>query len=85
MRSPALPPAMDNQNYALVLFNKKLDGLVENFMTNKSAKPELKTEYVRFANICRRVAVYDVDLAWEVYATAMTFGAGFAMWAFEFK
>ena len=54
---------MENQNYALVLFNKKLDGLVENFMTSKTAKPELKTEYIRFANICRRVAVYDVDLA----------------------
>ena len=76
---------MENQNYALILFNKKLDGLVENFMTSKTAKPELKTEYVRFANICRRVAVYDVDLAREVFVTAMALGSGFAMWAFEFK
>ena len=64
---------LENQNSALIIFNQKMDKLVENFVASKS-RPELVTEYVKFLNLCRRVAVYDVDLAMELFLAGVFLG-----------
>ena len=74
---------LEDNDLALILFNQKMDRLVQNFLKNKSGRPEPDEEYLKFANICRRVAVYDVDLAWEAYVTAMTLGYGFGVFALK--
>ena len=68
---------MEERDLAIILFNQKMDRLVENFLSSKSEKPELKAEYVKFANVCRRIGFYDVDLAWEVFFSAIMFGETF--------
>ena len=60
-----------------------MDDLVVSLLASKSGTPELKAEYVRLANICRHISVCDVDLAWEVLSTAMTFGFQFAWLVLE--
>ena len=56
----------------MLIFSQKMDSLVENFLSSRSGTPELKAEYVKFANLCRRIGVYDINLAWEVFYGAMT-------------
>ena len=73
---------LENQDLALILFNQKMDRLVENFLASKS-RPELVTEYVKFVNLCRRVAVYDVDLAMEVFLAAVMLGYQFGISALK--
>ena len=73
---------MENRNFALIMFNQKMDRLVENFMASKS-KPELVKEYVKFVNLCRQVAVYDVDLAMEVFLAAVFLGYQFGVSALK--
>lgn len=74
---------MESRDLAIILFNQKMDRLVENFLSSKEAAPELKAEYVKFANICRRIGVYDVDLAWEVFYGAVMLGFCFGRLAVE--
>ena len=77
---------MENHDLGLIPFNPKMDKLVENFLRSEDAAPELKTEYVKFVNICRRIGVYNVDLAWEVFYGALMLGFCFGRMALgEFK
>ena len=64
------------------MFNQKMDRLVENFVASKS-RPELVTEYVKFVNLCRRVAVYDVDLAMELFLAGVFLGYQLGMSALK--
>ena len=73
---------LENQNFALIMFNQKMDRLVENFVASKS-RPELVTEYVKFVNLCRRVAVYDVDLAMELFLAGVFLGYQLGMSALK--
>ena len=57
----------------MLAFSEKMDWLVENFLSSKSGTPELKAEYVKFVNLCRRIGLYDIDLAWEVFYGAVMF------------
>ena len=74
---------MENRDLALTLFNQKIDKLVENILVSNAGTPELKAEYVRLVNICRRVGVYDLDLAQEVFSAAMLLGYQFAWMVIE--
>ena len=74
---------MENRDLALTLFNQKMDKLVENILVSNAGTPELKAEYVRLVNICRRVGVYDLDLAQEVFSAAMLLGYQFAWMVIE--
>ena len=62
----------------MLIFSQKMDRLVENFLSSKSGTPELKAEYVKFVTLCRRVGVYDIDLAWEVFYGAVVFCSQFS-------
>lgn len=74
---------MESRDLAIILFNQRMDGLIENVLMSKSGTPRLKAEYVKFANICRRIGVYDVDLAWEAYYSAMMLSYWFGISALE--
>ena len=74
---------MGNHDLALILINQKMDRMVENVLASKAGTPELKAEYVRLVNICRRVGVYDLDLAQEVFSAAMLLGYQFAWMVVE--
>ena len=74
---------MDNRDIALILFNQRMDRLVENILASKAGTPELKAEYVRLLIICRRFGVYDLDLAQEVLSAAMLLGYQFAWMVVE--
>ena len=76
---------MESRDLAIILFNQKMDTLIENVLTSKSGTPELNAEYVKFANICRRIGVYDVNLAWEVFYSGMTLGYAFGRLVLEEK
>lgn len=73
---------LEDRNFALIMFNQKMDRLVENFMAGKT-KPELVTEYVKLVNLCRQVAVYDVDLAMELFLAAVFLGYQLGMSALK--
>ena len=74
---------MESRDLAIIQFNRKMDRLIENVLVSKSGTPALKAEYIKFANICRRIGVYDVDLAWEAFYSAMMLGYEFATLTLE--
>ena len=48
-------------------FDRWLDGIVENVVGSNDASPQLRTEFVEWANLLRRVAEYDIELAGDVH------------------
>ena len=74
---------MENRDFAFVHIQSKIDKLIENILTSKSETRQFKPEYVKFVNICRSVGVYDTDLAWEAFYSAMMLSYTFSMMVFE--
>ena len=74
---------MESRDIALTIFNQKIDKLIDNVLMSRSGTPRLKAEYAKFANVCRRIGVYDVDLAWEVFFSAMMFSYAFGTMVLE--
>jgi hypothetical protein len=74
---------MESRDIAIILFNQKMDRLIENALMSKSGTPAVKAEYVKFANVCRRIGVHDVDLAWEAFYSAMMLGYAFGRLVIE--
>ena len=61
-------------------FNRYLDHCVENVLRDqKDFTTELKLEYVKFINLCKRVAEYDPELALEVFKGTIWFSYTNAM------
>ena len=46
---------IENRDLETILFNQKMDWLVENFLSHKSVTPQLKAVYVKFVNVRRRL------------------------------
>ena len=70
---------MINQNPELVRFNKRLDELVDNVLKQDVASAEFRREYVKATNLYRRIATYDVELAWDVFSSTLMFAYTFAV------
>ena len=70
---------MENLNVSLLLFNRKMDGLVENILARNLGTPEFRAQHVRAVNLCRRVAEHDVDLASELFFTFIMLGIHFGL------
>ena len=68
-----------NQKTNLVRFNEEMDELVANVISNNLGTPEFRTEYVKAANLYKRVAEYDVELASELLPSTMMFAYTFAL------
>jgi len=70
---------MINQNPELIRFNKRLDELVDNVIRQEVASADFRREYIKATNLCRRLANYDVELAWDVFSSTLMFAYTFAV------
>ena len=61
-------------------FNHRMDELVAHVIREDVLTPEFREQYVKATGLYRRVAEYDVDLAWDLFVSTMmfsyTFGVG---------
>ena len=70
---------MAEQKADLVRFNRRLDELVDNVMGSNLGTAEFRAEYVKATNLYRRVAVYDVGLASDLFLSALMFSYHFKL------
>ncbi len=67
------------QKTELDRFNRRMDELVSHVIRNDVGSPEFRTEYLKAVNLYKRVAQYDVELAWELLPSTMMFAYTFAI------
>ena len=62
---------MSIQEVRRARFDRWLDDIVENVVGSNETSPQLRTEFVKWANLLRRVAEYDIELAADVHIGAI--------------
>ena len=70
---------MTNQELDKIRFNARMDSLVENVIARNLLSPEFRAEYVKAADLYRRVADHDARLASEILFSSMMLCYHFAV------
>jgi len=60
-------------------FNPRMDELVAHVTREDLLTPEFREQYVKATSLYRRVAEYDVDLAWDLFVSTMVFSYTFGV------
>ena len=66
-----------------ISFNKRMDELIQNVLSQNLLTPEFRAEYVKAMNLYRRVAEYDTQLAWDILDSTFMYCCTFSLGIIE--